>query len=335
MFRIKYCHRFVRFCHRAPRIYILASALVIVLFALYQMCGFQICNAKYQLGKRSLAVSQHQFQNVKNFNSACSHTADMRGPHQKIIAYSIYGDFSRKDIVHKYLKPFRETLSKIPYIYPGWTVRIYHNLTTNDDESWEILKNTLDLGGSHVDLCNATEIIKQRNLADIFAMTWRWLPLLDDMVDTLMSRDSDSQIIPREQDAVNEWLASDRIFHIMRDHHWHCRFIVGCCWGVKVSQDRSTIVGAARKMFTENHLHEYDYDQKLLDRLIWPVATTNMMAHDSYCCKVIPEPSQPYPTRRKNGLFIGYRAVPEEELQYPCPKECRPTTDGFSEWNFC
>jgi hypothetical protein len=48
--------------------------------------------------------------------------------------------------------------------------------------------------------------------------------MLDDMVDTLMSKDSDSHIIPREQDAVNEWLASDRIFHIMRelrDHPWH------------------------------------------------------------------------------------------------------------------
>lgn len=43
-----------------------------------------------------------------------------------------------------------------------------------------------------------------------------------------MSRDSDSRIIPREEDAVREWLASDRMFHIMRDHPWHCRFIVGC-----------------------------------------------------------------------------------------------------------
>jgi hypothetical protein len=51
--------------------------------------------------------------------------------------------------------------------------------------------------------------------------------MLDEMVDTIMSRDSDSQIIPREEDAVREWLASDRIFHIMRDHPDHCTSILG------------------------------------------------------------------------------------------------------------
>jgi hypothetical protein len=46
--------------------------------------------------------------------------------------------------------------------------------------------------------------------------------MIDDMVDTVMSRDSDSRIIPREEDAVREWLTSDKIFHIMRDHPWQC-----------------------------------------------------------------------------------------------------------------
>ena len=44
------------------------------------------------------------------------------------------------------------------------------------------------------------------------------------MVHTLLSRDTDSRIIPREKEAVNEWLASDRVFHIMRDHPAHCLF---------------------------------------------------------------------------------------------------------------
>lgn len=59
------------------------------------------------------------------------------------------------------------------------------------------------------------------------------LPLLDEMVDAFMSRDSDSLIIQREQDAVAEWLASDRVFHIMRDHHLHCTAILG---GIETSR---------------------------------------------------------------------------------------------------
>jgi len=50
------------------------------------------------------------------------------------------------------------------------------------------------------------------------------------MVDILMSRDSDSPIVTREEDAVHEWFTSDRTFHIMRDHPAHCifGFIMGC-----------------------------------------------------------------------------------------------------------
>jgi hypothetical protein len=39
-----------------------------------------------------------------------------------------------------------------------------------------------------------------------------------------MSRDSDSKIVSREKDAVLEWLASNRTFHLMRDHPAHCLF---------------------------------------------------------------------------------------------------------------
>lgn len=53
------------------------------------------------------------------------------------------------------------------------------------------------------------------------------LPLLDELVDTFMSRDADSVILSREQSAVAEWLASNSTFHIMRDHPDHCLFFLG------------------------------------------------------------------------------------------------------------
>ncbi|KAK4007232.1 hypothetical protein OUZ56_012392 [Daphnia magna] len=269
------------------------------------------------------------------YQSTCSHAADIRGPHQRIIGYSIYGDLSQTDIVQKYLIPFKETLKIIPVKYPGWIVRIYHNLTADDTRSWDTLGMIVDLErNGHVDLCNATDIINNRKLGDIFAMTWRWLPLLDPMVDVLMSRDSDSRIIPREEHAVYEWLDSDKIFHIMRDHPWHCRYIVGCCWGVKLTRDRTAIVDTANKLFSENHQHVHDYDQKLLDRLVWPIAKTNLLAHDSYCCETI-DFSQPFPTKRQDGLFIGWRALQDEELKSPCPQKCRPQNVTSIDWSYC
>ncbi len=103
------------------------------------------------------------------------------------------------------------------------------------------------------------------------------LPLLDDLVDTFMSWDADSPIIPREEDAVREWLSGDKIFHVMRDHPSHCVSILGGLWGVKFDQERFKISSAAKRMLKKNHLHTYDYDQILLTRHVWPIARTNVV----------------------------------------------------------
>ena len=62
---------------------------------------------------------QQQQPHRSSSSSYCSLTADLRGAHQKVIGYSIYGDFSRDYVYRKYLKPFTETLRSIPIRYPG------------------------------------------------------------------------------------------------------------------------------------------------------------------------------------------------------------------------
>ena len=49
-----------------------------------------------------------------------------------------------------------------------------------------------------------------------------------------MSRDLDSQFSEREQAAVQEWLQSNKAFHITRDHPAHKLPILGGCWGCKL-----------------------------------------------------------------------------------------------------
>ncbi|XP_046632219.1 uncharacterized protein LOC124311892 [Daphnia pulicaria] len=258
----------------------------------------------------------------------------------------MYGsNFSEPRFYNLYLKSFTETLKTIPIKYPGWVVRIYLELRSDDVESWKVFNKVLDLGTNssrdHIDLCNATQVIMNRKLGDIFEMTRRWLPLLDDMVDTLMSRDSDSVIITREQDAVAEWLASNKTFHIMRDNPHHCSFFLGGCWGVKISQQRAAIVATAEKMLGENHSHKKGYDQQLLNGFYKSMAVNSMVAHDSYCCEKF-KGSQPYPTPRQNGAFIGaaqHNPPIQPVLNVPCPESCRPHNLtgplAIADWSFC
>lgn len=54
-------------------------------------------------------------------------------------------------------------------------------MKSDDTESWEIFNNHLELRilGSHVDICNVTEVIENRKLGtNPFAMTWRWVKFL-------------------------------------------------------------------------------------------------------------------------------------------------------------
>ena len=48
-------------------------------------------------------------------------------------------------------------------------------------------------------------------------------------------------------------------------------------WGVKVYLDRARVTRLGERIFQVNHFHDYDYDQKLLSRHVWPLARSNMV----------------------------------------------------------
>ena len=75
-----------------------------------------------------------------------------------------------------------------------------------------------------VDLCNSEKVLESRNITSkLFPMTWRFLPLLDPMVDIMLCRDMDSLITRREVAAVDQWLKnSSGTFHLMHDHPFQC-----------------------------------------------------------------------------------------------------------------
>lgn len=102
-----------------------------------------------------------------------------------------------------------------------WIVRIYHNFSTESRR--DLLFRKMLEHSLNVDLCDSDRVLRlykiQRN---VFPMIWRFLPLLDPLVDRFMSRDTDAELINREKEAVSQWLASNATFHAMRDHPWHC-----------------------------------------------------------------------------------------------------------------
>ena len=207
--------KLLRLRYRWALIYLFISASLVILFCVHRGHQEQLIEyrAKFLFVvadetsptiMSTAVAATADVERTSTFKSTCSAAADRRGPHQNVISYSIYGDnFYEPNFYRKYLKPFTETLRTIPIRYPGkystmanyiiqviwyhlfvctwvgWVVRIYHELRRDDMESWKILNHILDLGTNssrdHIDLCNATEIIRNRNLGDLFEMTWRWV----------------------------------------------------------------------------------------------------------------------------------------------------------------
>lgn len=123
------CYHKFRFHHLTPCLVAIVSLLLILILHQFLIINeFQIIHFKHRQGVKPLsALSDLNVSELFPFgqasggqlNSLCSSDADRRGPHQKVISYSIYGDFSRPDVANKYLKPFRNTINEIPVIYPG------------------------------------------------------------------------------------------------------------------------------------------------------------------------------------------------------------------------
>lgn len=89
-----------------------------------------------------------------------------------MMVYNVIGP-----IVNKYIKALISNVINI-FKKKGWVVRIYHELTSDDVENWRVLNKVLDLEidiRNHIDLCNVTQIIRNRQLGDLFEMTWRWV----------------------------------------------------------------------------------------------------------------------------------------------------------------
>ena len=78
----------------------------------------------------------------------------------------------------------------------------------------------------NVDFCDVTSLqvdliddSRFLNASHVHASIWRNLALADDFIDVVSFRDSDSYILQREVDSVNDWLKSDKTAHIMRGLH--------------------------------------------------------------------------------------------------------------------
>jgi protein O-GlcNAc transferase len=193
---------------------------------------------------------------------------------KKIISFGLWGENPR------YTIGALKNADLAKEIYPDWICRYY----TGKSTPIEIIKSLYEKDN--------TEIIIMNEQGDWNGMFWRFFPASDIDVEVMISRDADSRLSQREKTAVDEWLGSDKGFHIMRDHPAHGTEILGGMWGAKsgsIPQMKPLILEYSKGNF-------WQVDQNFLKEKIYPIVKDNSYVHDEFFEK------KPFPTIRKDGI---------------------------------
>lgn len=119
-------------------------------------------------------------------------------------------------------------------------------------------------------------------------------------------RDTDSRFNKRESDAVQQWIESDRAFHIIRDHPGHGVCIGGGLWGAKTGAVQMSKLIDAWKGHKEpgSRLNIYNQDQMFLRDMVWPVARKDSLQHD-LCYRHVFRDAVPFPASFDDPRFVG------------------------------
>ncbi|KAF8056733.1 hypothetical protein HT031_006231 [Scenedesmus sp. PABB004] len=139
--------------------------------------------------------------------------AEREGRGRKLISMALYGDNPR------YTAGVVENALFVRRDWGNWTLRVY----AGEGVPEATLAALRVLGAELVRVTS-----NQRGIAGMF---WRFYALEDASATRVIVRDADARLTPRDRAAVDEWVASGRLFHAMNDHPYHSVPILGGMWG--------------------------------------------------------------------------------------------------------
>lgn len=206
----------------------------------------------------------------------------------KVISYSLWGQNP------KYTIGALKNAELASLIYPDWHSVFF----TSKSVPETILEHLVSFPNVTVLLVDAED-----SWANMF---WRFTTCCNDTVDVSIFRDTDSRLSMREKYAVDEWLNSDKTFHIMRDHPYHSNPILGGMWGYKYNPkyDMKNLLDSF------NFQDHYGTDYEFLGNVLYPLINDDKIVHDEFFDKI------PFPFPRQNAEFVG-DVFDEYDVRHP------------------
>jgi hypothetical protein len=182
----------------------------------------------------------------------------------KVISFSLYGNLPKYNIgAIKNSELYKK-------FFPDWEMWVYHNDSVPQETLDALIKNDVKLIDTQVDE-------GPRNAL------WRFLPAGDETVDYFISRDCDSRLFERDVISVNDWIESEKPFHIIREHPWgHAWVINAGMWGC-VGGFIENIEESMNEYFKKSDkVNVREVDQWFLKECIYPVVKEHSFVSDEF-----------------------------------------------------
>lgn len=202
---------------------------------------------------------------------------------KNIVAYSLWGNHPM------YWRGAIRNIEQVKKYFPGWICRFY--IDKNSDQN---LIETIK--GDNV------EVILVDSKDSFHGMFWRFWASEEEEVDVFLSRDCDSRFSDREVSAINDWLDSDKDFHIMRDHPYHNVPVLGGMWGCRNGLMRK--INLTEKIKQWGKYERKGIDQEFLGQVIYPLVKKTAIEHSEFGLNYGGE-TKPFPIERKDYEFVG------------------------------
>ena len=219
---------------------------------------------------------------------------DAANREKNIIAFSLYGS------AQTYCDGAVRNAIAAQYLFPEWRCRFYVDKTVPSRVTDRLLQ----------------EGAKVRRVGGLpsgrFGTFWRFLVADEKAIDRYLVRDSDACLSLRERAAVDEWLASDRHFHVMRDGLTHTEPMLAGMWGgvrgalPPIQPQMIAYCRAAPLSRTA--------DQAFLRERIWPTVRQSVLVHDS---EFSLRDSMPFPTEHVPPEPRVGQAVAKPVIRWP------------------
>ncbi len=208
----------------------------------------------------------------------------------RLLSFSLYG--RRLSCLFGAIKNLEEQAR----FYPEWRCRFYV---------------AEDVVGSVTDQLSAggAEVIIMQPEPGIAGMFWRYLAADEDNLDACLMLDVDSPLHERHRRATEEWLNSEKFYHVIRDHRFHRRKIMGGLFGMKGSGPVVLNMRQEMESFISRWKGKamgYESDQEFLAQIVYPRIKEHTLFHVDPGFVIFPgENARSLPGPKRTDLYYA------------------------------